>query len=257
MQNRWIPLEGAVNVRDLGGLPTGDGGVTRFGRVLRSDNLQDLTEADVTLLAGTIGIGHVLDLRTEAEVQKEGPGPLKRAGVVHHHLSLFSVEDDPEEVDVDAVLPWQKRDAQEVKGDRSVAAYQGYLRDRADSVIAALRVMAHAEGGSIVHCAAGKDRTGVIAALALSAVGVTRDAVIADYALTSERLDAILRRLLASDTYRQSLSGRPKETHEPRVDVMARFLADLDAAHGGPLPWLTAHGWTPADTKALNSQLVS
>ncbi|GAB2838015.1 tyrosine-protein phosphatase [Actinocorallia aurea] len=257
MQNRWIPLEGAVNVRDLGGLPTEDGGATRFGRVLRSDNLQDLTEADVTLLAGTIGIGHVLDLRTEAEVQREGPGPLKRAGVAHHHLSLFSTSDDPKEVDVDAVLPWQKRDARETSGDRSVAAYQGYLSDRADSVVAALRVMAHEEGGSIVHCAAGKDRTGVIAALALSAVGVTRAAVVADYALTSERLDAILRRLLASDTYRQSLSGRAKETHEPRSDVMERFLSGLDTSHGGPLPWLNAHGWTPTDTKALRDRLLA
>ncbi|MDX6741241.1 tyrosine-protein phosphatase [Actinocorallia sp. A-T 12471] len=256
MRNRWITLEGAVNVRDLGGLPTDGGGVTRFGRVLRSDNLQDLTEADVSLLAGELGIGHVLDLRTEAEVQREGPGPLTLAGVAHHHLSLFSAEDDPKEVDVDAVLPWQKRDARRAEGDRSLASYQGYLRDRADSVLAALRVMAHEEGGSIVHCAAGKDRTGVISALALSAAGVRREAVVADYALTAERLDAILDRLMASATYRQSLSGRPRETYMPSTDVMVRFLDGLDASFGGPLGWLDAHGWTRDDTGALRARLV-
>ncbi|MCD0450040.1 tyrosine-protein phosphatase [Actinocorallia sp. API 0066] len=256
MQNRWIPLEGAANVRDLGGLPTHDGGVTRFGRVLRADNLQGLTEADVTVLAG-LGVGHVLDLRTDIELRREGPGPLTRTQVKHHHLSLFTDEFDGPAISSDALLPWQKRDAQRGQLDRALGIYHGYLRDRSDSVLAALRVMAHEEDGAIVHCAAGKDRTGIIAALALAAVGVTRAAIVADYALTGERIDAILARLRASETYRHSLEDRTPDSHRPHPFLMERFLDELDAAHGGALPWLTARGWTGSDTEALRVRLLA
>src|ERR1041384_4044427 len=88
---RWIDLEGAVNVRDLGGLATKDGGTTRFGRIFRSDNLQGLTPGDVSRLAGELKVRHVVDLRSNAEVSLEGPGPLTRVpDVTHHHLSLFA-----------------------------------------------------------------------------------------------------------------------------------------------------------------------
>lgn len=88
---RWIALDGAVNVRDLGGLPTVDGGTTRFGRVLRADNLQDLTDADVEKLVGELKLRDVVDPRSNAEVALEGPGPLTRiAEVTIHHLNLFA-----------------------------------------------------------------------------------------------------------------------------------------------------------------------
>ncbi|WP_106401768.1 tyrosine-protein phosphatase [Actinocorallia populi] len=256
-QSRWISLDGAVNVRDLGGLPTTDGRSTRFGRVLRSDNLQGLTDGDVSLLAGEMGVGHVIDLRSLAEVQREGPGPLTRlAGVTIHHLSLFVETQIAAGVEVDKALPWQSRTVQEDPEHKSVGFYHGYLRDRADSIVAALRVMAHEEAASIVHCAAGKDRTGVVSALALEVAGVAREAVIADYALTAERIDAILDRLLSSETYRTDLSGRPTDSHLPHAFIMERFLAVLDRSHGGALDWLAANGWTADDTAALRSRLV-
>jgi protein-tyrosine phosphatase len=256
-QNRWIPLEGAANVRDLGGLPTTDGRTTRFGRVLRSDNLQGLTERDVALLSDEIGVGHVIDLRSLAEVQREGPGPLTRLpGVTVHHLSLFVETQIAAGVEVDKALPWQSRTAPEDPEHRSIGFYQGYLRDRADSIVSALRVIAHEEAASIVHCAAGKDRTGVVSALALEAAGVAREAVVADYALTAERLDAILRRLLNSETYRTDLRDRPADSHLPHAFIMERFLSGLDRTYGGALGWLSANGWTDDDTGALRARLV-
>ena len=256
-QSRWISLSGAVNVRDLGGLPTTDGRSTRFGRVLRSDNLQGLTDEDVSLLAGEIGVGHVIDLRSLAEVQREGPGPLTRlAGVTIHHLSLFVETQIAAGVEVDKALPWQSRAVQEDPEHRSVGFYHGYLRDRADSIIAALRVIAHEEAASIVHCAAGKDRTGVVSALALEVAGVAREAIVADYALTAERLEAILDRLLSSETYRTDLRSRPADSHLPHAFIMERFLTGMDHTYGGTLDWLAANGWTEDDTGALRSRLV-
>ena len=78
MTDRWIELDGIVNMRDLGGLPTRDGGHTASGRLIRSDNLQDLTEADVQHLVEELGVTDVVDLRTETELHLEGPGPLRR-----------------------------------------------------------------------------------------------------------------------------------------------------------------------------------
>ncbi|GAA3191667.1 tyrosine-protein phosphatase [Actinocorallia longicatena] len=263
--NRWISLEGAVNVRDLGGLPTHDGAVTRPGHLYRSDNLQGLTPADVALLTGAKGLGHVIDLRSNAEVRLEGPGPLVgHPGVVHHHLSLFAeagrmtdVDADPEAAaDVDKVLPWQRRPADGGRTHRSVGFYHAYLRDRPDSIIDALRVIAHEDRASIVHCAAGKDRTGVVVALALGIAGVTRPAIVADYAATGERISAILARLKASPTYSADLDKRPDDSHIPHASIMEKFLAGLDEEHGGPARWLTAQGWTDDDTAALRSRLL-
>ena len=84
----WIELDGVVNMRDVGGLPTTDGGVVSTGRLLRSDNLQDLTESDVEALE-QLGVTDVVDLRSNVELTLEGPGPLTARDLTHHHHSLF------------------------------------------------------------------------------------------------------------------------------------------------------------------------
>ena len=87
--------------------------------------------------------------------------------------------------------------------------YLGYLEERPDQVTGALRDIATAAGAAIVHCAAGKDRTGVIVALALTAAGWNPDAIVADYVATDDRIEAILDRLRRSRTYAKDLSERP------------------------------------------------
>jgi protein tyrosine/serine phosphatase len=255
---RWIELDGAVNARDLGGLPTADGRTTRRGCVLRSDNLQDLSVTDVRILLDDYALKNVIDLRSEAEVRLEGPGPLTRIPTVTvHHLSLFPeagrhtdvAADTDVDVDVDKALPWQD--------DRSTGHYLGYLADRGDSIVAALRVMTRTDGSSLVHCAAGKDRTGVVCALALDVAGVTREAIVADYVQTGERLEAVLGRLRASDTYAADLDSRPADTHKPHAALMEKLLARVDEEFGGTLGWLAGHGWTSEDTDALRDRLLT
>ncbi|NKZ08474.1 tyrosine-protein phosphatase [Actinomadura latina] len=261
---RWIELDGAVNARDLGGLPAADGRTTRWGRVLRSDNLQDLSVADVRVLLDDYALKNVIDLRSDAEVRLEGPGPLTRIPTVTvHQLSLFAeggrhtdvaadtgdLVDAVDAVDVERALPWQN--------DRSTGHYLGYLTDRGDSIVAALRVMTRTDGSSLVHCAAGKDRTGVVCALALDVAGVTREAIVADYAQTGERLEAVLRRLRASDTYAADLDSRPADSHRPHAALMEKLLARVDEEFGGTLGWLAGHGWTPEDTEVLRERLLA
>jgi protein-tyrosine phosphatase len=261
---RWIDLDGAANVRDLGGLPTVDGRSVQPHRLIRSDNLQGLSARDVRRLVDEMGVRAVADLRTDVEVAHEGPGPITREPSVRvEHLSLFPEaghNTDAAALDEDGpvVLPWQNRGSDLGDSDRRGAStvYLRYLGDRGDSVLAALRLIATAEGATIVHCAAGKDRTGVVVGLALAAVGVTRDAIVADYAASAERIEAIFARLGASRTYADDLANQSVDTHTPRATTMERMLDLLDADHGGANGWLRAHGWTDADAGALRAKLL-
>ena len=258
----WIELDGAVNVRDLGGLPTAGGQSVRAGRLIRSDNLQDLSERDVRLLVEQIGVRSVADLRTGVEVAHEGPGPLTFIDDIDvQNLSLFpeSGENTDVAADVDApvVLPWQNREETETNDRQGTSAvYLRYLDDRADSIVAALRLIAASPGATIVHCAAGKDRTGTVIAVALAEVGVTRDAIVVDYIRSAERIEAIFDRLRATPTYAHDLDGADADEHAPKAATMERLLDAIDRDYGGFPTWLRAHGWTDDDAAALRGKLL-
>jgi protein-tyrosine phosphatase len=249
LSHRWIELDGAVNVRDLGGLPTEDGGTTTPGVLLRSDNLQGLSDKDVRRLLDDHGIRTVLDLRTPTEVRSEGPGPLVAEGVRHVNLDLIPTWD--EDARTDRIVPHEQRE----EGDLS-HFYLTYLDQMPQSVVDALRVIADAESGPVVvHCAAGKDRTGVIVALALQVAGVDRDEIVADYALTGERIEAIRDRLVASPTYAEDMKSRPLDDMRPHALSMRHFLDRLDEL-GGAAAWLASHGFGPDEQAALRERLT-
>jgi hypothetical protein len=207
----------------------------------------------------------VADLRTGVEVAAEGPGPLTAVAEVQiEHLSLFpeaGENTDAGAVDVDdgapVTLPWQTEDGRERSARRGASGvYLGYLEDRADSIVAALRLIARSPGATLVHCAAGKDRTGVVIAMALAAVGVGRDQVVDDYARSAERIEAIFARLVASATYSGDLKDTYIDRHTPRGTTMEALLDTLDARYGGASGWLRAHGWTDEDDAALRRKLL-
>ena len=231
----WIDLEGAVNVRDVGGLPTVDGRATRAGVLLRADNLQGLTPGDVARLTQDLGVRTVLDLRTGREVEQEGPGPLRATDVVHHHVSR--IPEPPGESareEIYRAVPHRPDRAGATPTDMT-GYYVGYLEDAPQNLARALRLLAEpSTGPALVHCAAGKDRTGVVVALALSLAGVRREAVVADYARSAERIDGVLARLRASRTYGPSLADTSADAIRPLPGSMERFLDHVDREYGGP-----------------------
>jgi protein tyrosine/serine phosphatase len=254
----WIDLDGAVNVRDLGGLPAHDGRETAAGVLLRSDNLQDLSPADVATLVDGIGLTTIVDLRSISEAESEGPGPLDAvASVAHLHLSVLPEVGSQTDVVAEALLLKRARDRDRYPDDGMCGHYLGYLEDRPDSVTGAVRAIAEAPGAAIVHCAAGKDRTGVVIALALTAVGVPAEAVIADYAATGEKIEAILQRLVRSPTYEDDLKGSPVDRHIPRPETMKAFLSEVASRYGGAEQWLAGHGFGPADLQRLRAKLLA
>lgn len=248
----WLELDGAVNIRDVGGTPTADGGKTRRSRLLRADNLQDLSSADLGVLVDAVGLDTVIDLRTAHEIDAEGPGPLRAYSRVRHvHHSLLPDGGD------DALLARDRTDggAAAEESDRVVAHYLGYVTHRPDSIVGALRAIAEAPGAALVHCAAGKDRTGVVTAFALEVAGVDRAAIAADYAATAHRIEAIIGRLRRSETYREDVERKTLDEHRPRAESMERFLERVDALHGGVRPYLGTHGFGEADTARLRAKL--
>ncbi|MDT7615498.1 MAG: protein-tyrosine phosphatase [Pseudonocardiales bacterium] len=238
---RWLRLEGVDNVRDVGGLPLRGGGTTRAGVLLRSASLQYLTPADVMRLVDEVGLRLVLDLRTPEEIERYGSTALTDAGVETVPLTLIGESRN--------YLPETGDDT-----DPLLRNYLGYLADHPANVVAAVRRLAAADAGpALVHCAAGKDRTGTVVALVLDAVGVERDAVVADYALSSEQIETMFRRWTTA-------SGDPMPEdltpHHPRAEVMETVLARLDEQHGGAAGWLAANGLTDEELKRLRERFT-
>lgn len=241
-QDRWLQFDGLCNARDIGGLPLEGGGHVRSGVLLRTESLEALTPDDVARLTEVLDVRQVLDLRRDDERERHGPGALSLAGVPVHTLSF---------------IPEEGRSLPELDDDLDpmVHNYLAYLTDRGPNVVSGVRRVAELDAGAtVVHCAAGKDRTGVLVALVESVAGVSREDVAADYALSATRIEALFRRW-------STASGVPMpaedelDRHRPRAEVMSRFLELLDRRHGGPVAWLQSNGLTDDELARLRTRL--
>ncbi len=217
---RLLPLEGSANFRDLGGWRTEDGRRVRAGRLFRSDALHHLTGADVVRLRDGVGLRTLIDLRGSREVAAEGRGPLAAPPVAYHHLPFFDGErEDP-----------ARRD--EAPAGSLAENYFRMLRSARAPIARALETLAASRGAAVFHCAAGKDRTGVLAAVVLGALGVRDEDIVEDYAWTRRALPRILERLRASESYRYVFTELPPETLHAEPETMAALLARVRGEWG-------------------------
>ena len=198
MIDRWMRFEGLDNVRDVGGLPLRDGGRTRSGVLLRSAALHWATAADVRRLVDEFGLRLVLDLRTPREIDRDGPTPIAAAGVETVALNFIGASRELPETGDDT--------------DPLLRNYLGYLDDQPANIVEAVRRLAAPDAGpALVHCAAGKDRTGVLVAMVLEVAGVER-------AASSRTTPCPARR-----SRRSSGGGRPRRASRcPRRRTCAR-----------------------------------
>jgi protein-tyrosine phosphatase len=214
---RVLELQGASNVRDIGGWPTADGRRVRFGRVFRAAALSKLTEADAAVL-GETGVGIVCDLRGEAE---RASAPSRLAGVTTHALSI--------EPSLGASL----RDIaarREATGEDVMVlmrgAYTAYALDWSHRYRAMFELLLEPQAPPLLfHCTAGKDRTGFGAALILMALGVEREAVQADYLATNRlwRGDATLKAMLPPQVAEVLMRVQPDFLDTAFAAVDAKF----------------------------------
>ena len=244
----WVGLDGAVNAR-----------VVVPHVLLRADNLQSLSARDVRVLVEEEHVELVLDLRTDVEVALEGPGRMMAELAVRiEHRSLYPDAGTNATLNGDTVQLWGQADENEWPDEAPVVrTYMSYLHLRPDSLVGSLRAIARADSAVLVHCAAGKDRTGVVVALALDAAGVDRDAIVGDYLASAERIDAIMARLVSSPTYLAELEGHDVQKHAPVPGTIERFLDLVDDRYGGSLAWLSANGLGAADVARLRRRLAT
>lgn len=113
-----------------------------------------------------------------------------------------------------------------------------------------------APGAAVVHCAAGKDRTGTVVAMALDVAGVPHEEIVADYVLTAERIEAIIGRLMSRPAYGHALSQQSIDEQSPKPESIEAILRAVDAGWGGAAGWLRDHGWTASDVEGLRHHLT-
>jgi protein-tyrosine phosphatase len=235
-----IALQGLHNFRDLGGHETSDGRRVRVGRVFRSDALHRMTEADVEAVRA-LGLVSVVDLRAPDEVAHVGTGRIDDLGADYHHLPTRP-----------AVL---SADAPAGEVTSAPERYLGYLAEGPGCFAGLATLLADpASTPAVFFCNAGKDRTGVAAAMVLGVLGVADEAVAADYARTQAALDAIRaasRRDYPADV-RAWRNLSPDMAHA-RAETMRAFLALVRERLGGWTAYLASVG-VEADVAAAMRQ---
>lgn len=219
-----------ANVRDVGGLSTARGARIRHGVLLRSD-------APVVGDAAPDGItwppSVVLDLRTESDLEPEHPLAQKVTQVVWVPMTP---EADPRRMLSDA-------------GSLNLSdLYQKILDSLGGNMKAIVEVILSAQGATLVHCVAGKDRTGVLIAVLLAAVGVSRSQIEADYHITAHNMAAVMERVVLAlpeakrAKFRAKLAKAPVGLFDTPSEGISAVLDNLEAHPGGPGAWLTDHG---------------
>lgn len=241
--DRSIALDGCVNFRDLGGYPTADGRSLRWRLLFRSDALHALSAADVSHLREDLSLSDIVDLRSTFELTSEGRGPLAEHPIEFHHTPLF--DGDPSAGDRSAA-------AQMSLGDR----YVGMMEIAQDKIANVVRILANAKGGTVYHCAAGKDRTGVISAVVLGALGVPDELIVADYALSGERIDEIIARVMSMKGYEDTLREMPADTLHALPESMERVLARVAERWGSMGAYLRGGGLDDADLERLRARCL-
>lgn len=230
-----LEIEGVFNVRDVGGMPA-NGGRIRFGALLRAGQLSGATTSGAAALRARVQ--HIVDLRDGEEVAAE-PSEIEGPDTTHLPLFLGSVRSFFE-------------------ADTSLDdLYLHLLEESGERLADAIRIIAAGER-TLVHCTVGKDRTGVTVALALSAVGADREAVIADYALTESQLPAQRSQRIADylrTQHPEAVHAVALATQSP-APVMRRLLEQVDERWGSAAGYLRAQGMTDAELAALSAALV-
>jgi len=240
---RLLPLVGAYNFRDLGGYPTRDGRTTRWGQLYRSDTLHELTDADLNVLR-EVGLSSIIDLRTTAELERTGRGLLGAEPVRHVHLPVVQEEGAGQGAPSEAQTDLAQR-------------YRWYLEVGRGALVSALTMVGDPESYPLVfHCAAGKDRTGVLAALVLDIVGVERNVIVEDYVLTASRMDLILSRGLGLPDAEARLAEVPQFLLRAEAVTMEAFLDGLYERSGGARGWALEAGVPEESLDAMPALLT-
>jgi protein-tyrosine phosphatase len=246
VQDRNLAWDGCVNVRDLGGHPTEDGGETRFRSVVRADSVRGLSDAGWEALVA-YGVRRIIDLRWHEELAEDPPRELPVEVV---HIPLLGKRDDATAREIDAIIA----DARDPAARRS-RMYLEFLRRYPENFAAAITAVAQApDGAAVVHCAGGVDRTGLVSAFLLRLAGVAPTHIAKDYAASEANWAPRTAEWIADAEdeeereFRRFLSRMPAE-------AMLQVLEALERDHGGVAGYLRTAGVAEGDLNRAQARL--
>lgn len=261
---RLLDLEGAVNVRDLGGYATADGRSVRWKTILRADNVGGLPpESQAALI--DYGVRAVIDLRRDSQIENLGNVFAESPWVTFYHQQMVS-DDTPEEMAASSEIAesWIQRMGNLEGSPLRAANYCMRLDTRQEVIRGTLSTLA-APGTlpALFHCQAGKDRAGIMAALVLGIAGVPYETIAEDYELSghyrwrasltereiNEPYEEAPPEAFDADAYEMFRQGSPAET-------MVEVLEYLDDRYGGIEGYVRDAGVTEDEITALRAAIV-
>lgn len=258
---RFVPLRGCVNFRDLGGYPGLGGRRVQAGRLFRSDALQDLTPDDASILKDRLGLASIIDLRNTDEAARDGVGLLPGLGLDYAHFPLLDGRGFPpiagRPADGETGPGPRRAEWGRPRSDivRRLADTYLWILDNSGGALAAAvnAIAARLNRPLVFHCSAGKDRTGMVAALLLELLGVAPEIRAVDYLLTNLAVEGILRRIrrMQPDSHATSQSLRAQPL------AFQQFQDKLRAEGGGAENYLRRYGVTDATLARLRRELLA
>ena len=256
VQPRVLDWDGCFNVRDIGGLPAASGRQTRHGALVRSDAICRLTPAGQAALVGH-GVRMILDVRTPEEAARDGDSyPFRRPpadddGVRIEYRNVPFTHGRDERA-------WQDMVDAYARATTRAELNRVDLEGSAPGIAAIVSAIADAApGGVLVHCHAGKDRTGLVVALLLALVGVSDDDIADDYALTMLNLEPLIADWLLEMSDDPAEHARLRGLAEPRREAMLDTLAHLRARYGSAEQYLLAAGVSHGQLERLRARLLT
>ena len=246
VEDRTLRWDGCVNVRDVGGLPTEGGGVIRKRALVRADSVRTLTDVGWGSLED-YGVRTIIDLRVEDECERD---PARH--VPYEVVRVPIVGRTPEEI---RLARESGKAASSIEA--ATAVYLNVLdRERGGFADATTAFANAVDGAVVVHCAAGKDRTGLLVAMLLAVAGVPAAAIVEDYRLSGPNVAAAFQAWIeAGGTEREREVRRVLLASPP--EAMAGVLAHLNDTNGGAVGYLRGAGVPDVTLARVRSRLAA
>ena len=249
LDGRLHHFDACFNFRDLGGYRTGSGRTVRWGRLYRSDTLHRLTPGDLVKV-GELGLSAVIDLRSPEELADFGRLSTEVVGPDWHHRPI---------IESLILAPGQVPTAPAGEEAEAETPGHGYRRffGTGEAAVSVVRMIAGSSGRVVFHCTAGKDRTGIIAALVLDLLGVPDETIAADYQLPQHTRDRSLEWIRVNEPQLAALFAEaPAERWQTRPEVILGFLALVREEFGSVAELVRSRGMTDEELARLHSELL-
>lgn len=245
---RHVEFEACFNFRDLGGYETADGRTVRWNTLYRSDTLHRFTEGDVETF-NSLGLRTVIDLRSGTEIDDYGRLEGAHDELTWHHVPMLdNVKLAPRDAETPSPVP------------TPMAPGEGYVyivETFGESVASVFALLAGDSLPAVFHCTAGKDRTGIIAAMLLDVLGVDDEIIASDYVLTEQARPRSTAWIEANEPeFAAWLAQVPPEHRVVTHDMIMGFLAGLRSKYGSPAKFLVEHGVTDDQLHTLRDRLL-